>query len=105
MIYSILADATIQYDAIVDRLLSVFNDYLVPSLMVIATCVFVVLAIINGIRYAKATQEEDKQKAKKNIIGMIVGAAVCVGGIWLMPLIFKFLVAAFGWTGVTSNPL
>lgn len=83
------------YNVIVEGLTSFTNDYLIPCLMLIASIVFVVLAIVNGIRYAKATQEEDKQKAKKNLIGMVIGVAVCVAGVWLMPLLFNFFKSLF----------
>lgn len=78
-----------------DQLLTFVNDTVIPVLMVMASCVFAILAIINGIKYAKAAQEEDKQKAKKNIIGLLIGCAVCVGGVWLMPVLFEALARAF----------
>ena len=67
--------------------------------MTVATVVLVIMGIVTGINMAKASTEEEKSKAKKNLIGILLGAAVCIASIWLIPLIIDLLVAEFGLTG------
>lgn len=86
---------TNEYNSMIEPLVAFFNTYLVPTLMTIAAAVFLVLGIINGIRMAKASTDEDKTKAKKALIGMAVGMVVCVASIWLAPLLMNFLMTVF----------
>lgn len=89
------------YDNIMQPILEAFNSYVIPALMIMATIVLVVFGVINGIRLAKSSQEEEKQKAKKNIIGLLLGALVCVGSIWLLPLLIDLISSLFPYTGIS----
>lgn len=94
---SIIANAAADtaYSTINMKLLELFNSYIIPGLMTVASVVLVVLGIVNGIRVAKASTEEEKTKAKKNIIGLLIGAIVCVASIWLIPLIIELATGIF----------
>ena len=79
-----------------EPLIAVFNHYVVPVMLAIASAVFVALAIINGIHMAKASTDEEKTKAKKALFGLLVGVIITVAGIWLIPELLDFLVGDFG---------
>lgn len=83
------------YNNMTNALLSFFNDYLIPSIMTIASAVFLVLGILAGIRWAKATTDEEKTKAKKSVIGLGIGLAISVVSIWLIPYLLNFLSGIF----------
>lgn len=104
MFFSLIADAGQTYDEINSKVLELFNDYIIPALMTCAAIVLVVFGIVNGVRMAKAQTEEEKTKAKKNLIGLIVGAIACVASIWLIPLIIELSLGVFG-TKQISPPI
>ena len=79
----------------IEPLVEFFNAYLIPTLFTIAAAVFLVLGIINGIRMAKASTDEEKTKAKKALIGELIGMVVCVVSVWLAPLLMDFLMSVF----------
>lgn len=83
------------YSNMTNTMVSVFNDYVIPSIMTIASAVFLVLGIIAGIRWAKATTDEEKTKAKKSVIGLGVGLTISVVSIWLIPYLLNFLSGVF----------
>lgn len=85
-----------QVETITTAITSFFSDVFIPVAMLIATVVLIAYGIINAIRYAKAGSDEEKQKAKKNIIGIVIGAAVCVASIWLIPLIINLFSQRLG---------
>lgn len=93
------SDGLVNYETIETGILGIVNTYVIPALMTVATVVLVIMGIVTGINMAKASTEEEKSKAKKNLIGILLGAAVCIASIWLIPLIIDLLVAEFGLTG------
>ena len=93
-----------EYNNMMGTLLGFFNNFLIPTLLTIATGVFLVLIIINGIKIARASTDEEKTKAKKALIGQVVGMLVCFVGIWLVPAFIDFLAAVFG-TDVTLEQM
>lgn len=99
MFFNLLAAVTTDPDSIMDtintQLLTLFNTYIIPALMTVATVVLVVLGIVNGVHMAKASTEEEKTKAKKNHIGLLAGAVICVAAIWLIPLIIQLALGVF----------
>lgn len=86
----------------IGQLVTFFNSYLIPTLLTIAAGVFLVLGIINGIRMAKASTDEEKTKAKKALIGQLLGMVVCVVSIWLAPLLMNFLMTVFSGNGLDA---
>ncbi|MBO5416762.1 MAG: hypothetical protein J6A83_09055 [Clostridia bacterium] len=91
-----------QYQNMIGQLVTFFNSYLIPTLLTIAAGVFLVLGIINGIRMAKASTDEEKTKAKKALIGQLLGMVVCVVSIWLAPLLMNFLMTVFSGNGLDA---
>ena len=91
-----------QYQNMIEPLVNFFNSYLVPTLLTIAAAVFLVLGIINGIRMAKASTDEEKTKAKKALIGQFIGMVICVVSIWLAPLLMNFLMSVFSGGGLEA---
>lgn len=91
----LLAGSNADYNTMTQTLLTFFNQYLIPSLMTIASAVFLVLGIINGIRWAKAVTDEEKVKAKKAVIGLGIGLVISVVSIWLIPYLLNFLSTIF----------
>lgn len=90
-----LGDGSDAYGEMMEALKVFFNNYVVSTLFVIATAVFLVLGIINGIRMAKATTDEEKTKAKKALIGQLIGMIVCFASVWLAPLLIELLQTLF----------
>ena len=90
-----LAAGDQQYGAMMKALIDFFNNFLIPTLLTIASGVFLVLIIINGIRMARASTDEEKTKAKKALIGQAIGMVVCFVGVWLVPAFVEFLQAVF----------
>ena len=80
---------------ITDQVTLLMNSYVIPLMMTVATIVLVIFGIINGIRIAKASTDEEKTKAKKNLIGIVLGAFICVASIWLIPLIINIAIGVF----------
>ena len=106
MFFSLLAaDAGNTYDEINNKILDLFNTYIIPTLMTAAAIILVILGIVNGIRMAKAQTEEEKTKAKKNLIGLLAGAIICVASIWLIPLIIDLCLGVFPANGGVSAPI
>lgn len=88
------------YNQMTQALLNFFNGYLIPTLMTIAAGTFLVLGIINGIRWAKATTDEEKVKARKAVIGLGIGVAISIISIWLIPYLVNFFGSLFSSDGL-----
>ena len=78
-------------DSLLEPLKNLFNDAIVPALLIIATAVFLVLGIINGIRMAKATTDEEKTKARNALIGLLIGIIITIAALVLIPLLIDYL--------------
>lgn len=78
-----------EVDTILTAIREFFNEIFIPVAMLIVTVVLVGYGIVNAVKYVKADSDEGKQKAKKNIIGVVIGAAVSVASIWLIPLLIN----------------
>lgn len=95
-------DADAASAEITEKVTKLVNSYLIPLLMTVATIVLVIFGIINGIRLAKASTDEEKTKVKKNLIGIILGAIICVASIWLIPLIINIAMGTFPTNGLVG---
>lgn len=78
-------------ESLLEPLKDLFNEAIVPTLLVIATAVFLVLGIINGIRMAKATTDEEKTKARNALIGLLIGIIITIAALVLIPLLIDYL--------------
>ena len=85
-----------------NKVMELVNTYVIPLLLTVATAILIIFGIINGIRLAKASTDEEKTKAKKNLIGIVIGAVVCVASIWLIPLIINIALGVFPTTGLVG---
>ena len=85
-----------------NQVMELINSYVIPLLLTVATAILIIFGIINGIRLAKASTDEEKTKAKKNLIGIVFGAVVCVASIWLIPLIINIALGVFPTTGLVG---
>lgn len=96
------ADADTASTEITTQVTQLVNKYVIPLMMTVATIILVIFGIINGIRLAKASTDEEKTKAKKNLIGIVLGAIVCVASIWVIPLIINIALGVFPSTGLVG---
>lgn len=83
------------FDEITSKILDVVNLYLIPILLSAATSIFVIWAIIVGIKMAKVSAEEEKVKVKKQLIGIIAGACVSFAAVFVLPLLTTWLATVF----------
>lgn len=96
------ADPDAASSEITNQVTLLVNKYVIPLMMTVATIILVIFGIINGIRLAKASTDEEKTKAKKNLIGIVLGAIICVASIWLIPLIINIALGVFPTTGLVG---
>ena len=78
-------------DTLLKPLKDLFNDAVVPTLLVVATAVFLILGIINGIRMAKATTDEEKTKARNALLGLLLGVIITIAALVLIPTLIAYL--------------
>lgn len=90
-----LGDGSDIYTEMMSALKEFFNNYVISTLFLIATAVFLYLGIKNGISIAKITTDEEKTKAKRALIGQIIGMIVCFASVWLAPLLIELLQTLF----------
>lgn len=83
------------YDQIESTTLSLINDYVIPALMTVLAVVAAVFLIINIIRIIKSNSEEERMKAKKNLIWCGVGVVLAIAGIWVLPLLINLAKDVF----------
>lgn len=87
---------------ITDKIRLMLNGYVIPLLLTVATAILIVFGIMNGIRLAKSSTDEEKTKTKKNLIGIGLGAIICVASIWLIPLIINIALGVFPTSGLVG---
>lgn len=95
-------EAEQKYNDMVKQVLYIINRYVVRACLLVATIVFLIFGIINAVKFSKATEEEARQKAKKNLIGWFVGVILTFAMIWLLPLLFDFLIDLLPGAGLTD---
>lgn len=83
------------YDSAIGSIADFANSYVFPLLLTIAIAVFMVLGIINGIKFAKAGTDEERVKAKKSLIYLVIGVVITMASIWLFDSLSEFLMAVF----------
>lgn len=92
------ATADEAYDTIETTTLTLINEYVIPALMTVLAVVAAVFLIINIIRIIKSNSEEERMKAKKNLIWCGVGVVLAVAGIWVLPLLINLAKDVFAGT-------
>lgn len=97
----LLAAAEDAYETIESTTLSLINNYVIPALMTVLAVVAAVFLIINIIRIIKSNSEEERMKAKKNLIWCGVGVVLAIAGIWVLPLLINLAKDVF--VGTTIN--
>lgn len=71
--------------------------------MTLVSIVALIMGILNCVKYFKATEEEARAKAKKNLIGWFIGLVFAFAMIWLLPMLLDLLVELMPSTGVPDN--
>lgn len=95
-------EAEQKFNDMVKQVLFIINNYVVRGIIIVATVVFLIMGVLNGIKFSKSTEEEARQKAKKNLIGWAIGVAFTFAMIWLLPMFFEFLIDLMPGSGLTD---
>ena len=95
-------DSSETYETINDQTLNFVNSYIIPSLMTVLAVVAAVFLVVNVIRIIKSSAEEERAKAKKNLIWCVAGVVVAIAGIWLIPYIIKLASQSFSTGAITA---
>lgn len=90
-------------DAMINDILNIVNNYVIRGLLIIGVCVFAVYFIINCIKYGKAEPGEEKQKAKKGLIGTGIGLIAMFACVWLLPAFIDFLIQLMPFNGINPD--
>lgn len=92
-----------QFNSMVSDVLTIVNNYVVRGALIIGCLIIAVCVIINAIKFSKAEDGEPKTKAKKNLIGCIIGLVAMFAAIWLLPMFINFLITIMQPTEIDPN--
>ena len=72
-------------------------EWLLPVIMIVLGIAGIVFAIVLGVNYAKAENAEQKDEAKKRLIGAVVGILITIIALVLIFVFIKNAYNIFGW--------
>lgn len=96
-------EAEDKFSDIKSNIFYVVNKFIIPALMTLVSIVALIMGILNCVKYFKATEEEARAKAKKNLIGWFIGLVFAFAMIWLLPMFLDLLVELMPSSGVPDN--
>ena len=71
--------------------------WLLPVIMIVLGIAGIIFAIVLGVNYAKAENAEQKDEAKKRLIGAVVGIVITIVAVALIFVFIKNVHLIFGW--------
>lgn len=95
-------EANQKFNDMVKQVLYIINSYVVRGIIIVATVVFLIMGVLNGVKFSKSTEEEARQKAKKNLIGWGIGVVLTFAMIWVLPMFFEFLIDLMPGSGLSD---
>ncbi|MDO5331556.1 MAG: pilin [Bacillota bacterium] len=97
-------DAPASLTAVVIPIVDLLNDMLAPLLLVVGA-VGALYCVLLGVKYARAEEPQDREKAKAHLKGAIIGFVLIFVLIVLLNLLLPYLTKWAGGyqTGLTAN--